>query len=188
MSILGSQDDKNARLNKIFQDNLHDMYIFALSRMHNPDEANEVIQLASVKFLEIFDEKSHIPDDKLKTYLFDIIASRCKNYWRDSKRRLDFITRNIINFEPEAPPLEDQIFGEIDADIIRQCIRELPDEYEKFFRLSDDPNITPQMLADILNVKPSSLRMIRSRARKLLKEACEAKGVEVTVGAKRRKK
>lgn len=185
---MGGKDDRDARLDKIFQDNIHDMYKFALSRMQDPDKADEVLQRASVKFLEIFDEKSHIPDDKLKTYLFDIIATRCKNYWRDDKRRLNFITRNIINFEPETPPLEDQIFGEIDAEIIQQCIRELPDEYEKFFRLSDDPDITPQMLAEILNVKPSSLRMIQSGARKLLKEACEAKGVEVTVGAKRRKK
>lgn len=178
------QDDRNARLEKIFQDNLQDMYKFALSRLHDKEAADEVIQTAALKFLQLFDAKSHIPDGKLKVYLFDIIDTRSKNYWRDSKRRQSLFKRNIIHFEPETLPLEDYVFGELDAEIIRECIHELPDEYVKFFRLSDDPYITPDMLAEILEVKPSSLRMIRSRARKLLKEACKAKGVEVKTRGK----
>lgn len=178
------QDDRNARLEKIFLDNLQDMYKFALSRMHDKDAADEVIQIASLKFLELFNEKGHIPDDKLRVYLFDIISTRSKNYWRDNKRRQNFMARNIIEFEPETLPLEDYVFAEFDAETIRECIQELPEEYVKFFRLSDDPYITQEMLAEILDVKPSSLRMIRSRARKLLKEACKAKGVEVKTRGK----
>lgn len=185
---MGSQDDRNTRLEKIFIDNMQGMYRFALSRMHDPEEAAEVVQTAALKFLTIFDEKSHIPDKKLRAYLFDIVDTRCKNHKRDDKRRWNFAIRNIINFEPLTPPLEDQVFGKIDAEIIRECIEELPDEYAKYLRLSADPYITPKILAEILEVKPSSLRMIRSRARKMLKEACDAKGVEVAAGAGQKKK
>lgn len=41
------------------------MYAFAMSLMRNKEAADEVIQTAALKFLELFDEKSHIPDDKL---------------------------------------------------------------------------------------------------------------------------
>lgn len=179
------QDDKDARLERIFRENLPAMYAFAMSLMRNKEAADEVIQTAALKFLELFDEKSHIPDDKLRIYLFDIISTRSKNYWRDNKRRQTFLARNIIQFEPETLPLEDYVFGEFDAEIIRECMRELPEEYAQYLRLSEEPYITPDMLAGILNVKTSSLRMIRSRARKLLKEACEAKGVEVKQRGKR---
>ena len=186
MAALKHQDDKNARLEKIFRDNLPDMYAFAMSLTHNKEMADEVIQSASLKFLLLFDEKSHIPDEKLRVYLFEIIDT--KSNWRDNKRRQTLFARNIIYFEPETLPLEDYVFGELDAEIISECIQELPEEYAKFLRLSDDPYITPNMLAELLEVKPSSLRMIRSRARKLLKEACRAKGVEVEIRGKRSKK
>lgn len=105
------------------------MYAFAMSLMRNKEAADEVIQTAALKFLELFDEKSHIPDDKLRIYLFDIISTRSKNYWRDNKRRQTFLARNIIQFEPETLPLEDYVFGEFDAETIRECMRELPEEY-----------------------------------------------------------
>lgn len=188
MDMLKHQDDKDTRLERIFQENLPAMYAFAMSLLRDKDAADEVIQIAALKFLELFDEKGHIPDDKLRVYLFDIISTRSKNYWRDNKRRQIFATRNIVNFEPETLPLEDYVFAKFDAEIIRECIRELPEEYRQVIRLSDDSYITPDMLAEILDVKPGSLRMIRSRARKMLKEACEAKGVEVKLRGKRKNK
>lgn len=186
MAALSLEEATRARLEAIFREYYQDLYRYAYSKIGNAHDAEDIVQLVALNFSRIYSERHFESDEKLKHYLMSILDGKIKNYWRDTARKGAHV--QTVDTLPERPTLtlEDEVFSRYDAELIRRCINELPERYGTYLRLALDPDSTPETIAEILGVKIDSLRSIASRARKLLKKACEAMEIEVGRDGKRK--
>lgn len=178
------RDEKDARLDQIVTDNQKLMYQIAYTRLRKKEDVDDVVQQAAVMFTKQYYKYEYYKDktdDEMRRLLAQITRRRVSVFLRDEGRRMGRIDQSGI--EPADIPwdnaLEDIVFGRIGAEMIRNTIRELPEEYATYLYLSTEMGLSPENIADVLQVKPNSLRMIACRARKMLREACESKGLEV---------
>lgn len=180
------EEKTRARLEAIFLTYYQDLYRYAYSKIKDAHDAEDIVQQVALNFSRIYSKRHFESDEKLKHYLLSILDDKIKNYWRDVNRKAALI--QTVDTLPEHPTLtlEDEVFSNYDAEIIRRCINELPERYGTYLKLALDPEVAPETIANILNVKPDTLRSIASRARKLLKKACEAMEIEVGGYGKRK--
>lgn len=180
------EEATRARLEAIFREYYQDLYRYACSKIRNADDAEDIVQQVALNFSRVYSKRHFESDEKLKHYLMSILDGKIKNYWRDTSRKEAHV--QTVDILPERPTLtlEDEVFSRFDAETISRCINELPKRYSTYLRLALDPEVDPETIAEILGVKIDSLRSIASRARKLLKKACEDMEIEVGRNGKRK--
>lgn len=180
------EEKTRARLEEIFLTYYQDLYRHAYSKVQNAHDAEDIVQQAALNFSRVYSERHFESDEKLKHYLMSILDDKIKNFWGDTARKAARI--QTVDTLPEYPTLtlEDEVFSNYDAKIICRCINELPERYGTYLKLALNPEVTPETIASILGVKTDTLRSIASRARKLLKKACEAMEIEVGGNGKRK--
>ena len=182
------KEDKDLRLERLMVEHYKTLYRIVSSRIYNTQNIQETVQNAVVMFTEKYYKEQYykrLSDEEMKRILYVITYRRTSNFLRDEGRRSKHI--DIYERELTSPSLEDEVFAKIDIQIICECIAELPEKYRTYFYYEIESELSQREIADLLGVKPDTLSSIASRARKLLKEACEARDVEVGKLGKRKK-
>ena len=180
------EEKTRARLQEIFQQYYQDLYKYAYSRIGNVQDAEDIVQQVALNFSRVYSKKHFASDKKLKRYLLSILDDKVKNHWRDTARKNAHIQTMDTLPERTTMTLEDEVFSKYNAELIFRCINELPERYSTYLMLALDPETTAEDIALVLNVKVDSLRSTASRAKKLLKKACEAHEIEVGRYGKRK--
>lgn len=188
---MNHQDEKDAWLDQIVTDNQKLMYQIAYTRLKKKEDVDDVVQQAAIMFTKQYYKYEYYKDktdDEMRRLLAQITRRRVSVFLRDEGRRMGWIDQSSMESAdiPWDDSLEEIVFGKIGAEMIRDTIRELPEEYATYLYLSAELGLSPENIADVLQVKPSSLRMIAYRARKMLRAACESKGLEVGNRGKRK--
>lgn len=179
------EEKTRARLEAIFQAYYQELYKFAISQVKNPHDAEDIVQQVAYNFSNVYSKKYFASDAKLKRYLLTILDNKIRNYWRDKKRENNRVTPTDTLPERLSITLEDEVFSKYNAELICRCINEMSGPYGTYLKLALDQE-TPEDIALVLNVKVSSLRSYASRARDLLKKACEENEIEVGKYGKRK--
>ena len=183
------ENERQALLNAILNEKYNTMYKTAYQELRNAEDAKDVVQQTTLKFIRAFDRISKLTKDALKGYLYSILQNEIRNFKRDRFREKT-ISLEGLKTEPADPvSLEDHVFGKFGEKIVEECMLNLSPEYATYISMSMDENITTDMISISLGVKKDSLRMVASRAREELRKSCESKGVEVEgYGRKKRKR
>lgn len=178
------RDEKDARLDQVLLEAQAVMYKVAYKAIQKKEDADDVVQQAAMMFTEQYYRYRYyeqMSDEDMLRLIVRITKRRASAFLRDEGRRKSRIDQ--FSKEPADIPadisLEEMVFGKIGAEMIRETIKELPEEYATYLYLTTELNLPPIIVADVLQVKPNSLRMIAYRARKMLRDACESKGLEV---------
>jgi len=179
---LGSSEEKDIRLDELIRRNYKRIYRIAYSKLRNTEDAGDTTQNTFAMFVCQYDQKEYykdMSDEEMERLLTCIVLRRVANFMRDKVRKQAYPDEFIE--ELAGTSVEEVVFGEIGAEIIRESIKELPERYATYMYLAYEIDMSPEAIAGVLNVKTDSVRSIASRARKKLKKICEEKGVEVNL-------
>ncbi|RPH52510.1 MAG: sigma-70 family RNA polymerase sigma factor [Desulfobacteraceae bacterium] len=155
------------------------LYNFGLRMCRETRDAEDMVQETFLNVYRYLSDFRH--ESKFKTWLYRIAASVCIKKRRKSKfapqREIsleDFIPENIENIPDSLPywasePLEKLLNDEL-SDNIRKAILTLPEKYRIVLVLRDIEGFSTEETAQILNLKPASVKVRLHRARLFLKE------------------
>lgn len=138
------------------------VYRLALARLSSPADAEDVFQDVFLRYAE--KAPTLRDDDHLRAWLLRVTINRCRSLYRSAW------WKRIVPLEHArelaAPPPDDPALAE--------ALDRLPVRYRTVIHLSCHEHMDTQEIAELLDIKPVSVRSQLSRARamleKLLKE------------------
>jgi RNA polymerase sigma-70 factor (ECF subfamily) len=157
----------------------HKLYNFGLRMCNDARDAEDMVQdtfLNVYKYLKDFRHES-----KFRNWLYRVASSACIKKRRKSKfapqkeiSLEDFMPEDKENIPDSLPPwasepLEKVLNDEL-SDNIRNSILSLPEKYRIVLVLRDIEGFDTKETAQILNIKPASVKVRLHRARLFLKE------------------
>ena len=160
------------------------VYRFAVSRLGDPAEAEDVTQATFTTFIEAaprFEGRSRV-----RTWLFGILYKKIAEARRDEQRagQLEDIDEVVEKrFAPDGRwaqpprPVDARLY---DAEIrggIEECLEDLPTKQRMAFILREVQEFESKEICKILEVTVTNLGVLLYRARNRLRECLEAKGV-----------
>lgn len=169
------------QITRIYQEQAQKLFRYGYTVLHDEAEAADMVQQSVLEFMEIYHRLPVMSEDKLRGYLF--IVMRNNLYDACAKRKKSVFLEDISAKVQEGESVEDIVLGNISAEIIRNGIGKLPPRYAAYIQLAYLDELDKPLIADILKVKPDSLRMMDVRAKRCLKEICE-KELEVITDAR----
>lgn len=138
------------------------VYRVALSNCKNSADAQDAVQNTFVKLL-----KSDIEfkdDEHIKRWLIRVTVNECRNMWRSFwKRNIDYMEE--IKIEPQ--------FETQEKSDLYYAVMGLSLKYRAAVHLYYYEDYSIKEIADILNVKETTIQTRLMRARKILKQQLE---------------
>lgn len=150
---------------------------WALVMTGDPDEAEDVAQLVSMKMLrsmEGFDGRS-----KVTSWVYRITRNASLDHQQRKRRDRRLADRLGRLAEAAAPRLEDpldRIEMKTTLRLIRTLLRELPMRQREVFDLVELQGLKPREAAELLEMNPNTLRVHLLRARRRMRSDMLARG------------
>lgn len=129
--------------------------------------------LASDVFLYCYDHYDSYDPQKsaLSTWLFLIVNSRIKNYYRDTKSSVDI--DSVIGVIPDSGiDLDDCLYWEDVLKKVERAIQQLDERKQKIIRLRYFEEKTSDEISQIMGISPVNARVLLSRAISALEKSC----------------
>jgi RNA polymerase sigma-70 factor, ECF subfamily len=161
------------------------LYAFAMSRLHNEEIAEDLVQetlLAALQSQQNFSRNS-----SEKTWLTAILKNKIIDYYRHSSRQVSFATdeEEADFFDREgswhtspsdwnATPQDLLEQKEFQA-ILQECLANLPKNLSAVFTLREIEGLDSKEICEILNLSPNNLWVMLHRARLHLRQSIETK-------------
>ena len=185
--IMMIEDDDDRAFMEALYENYHRlMYHEIIKIVHDPWATEDLMQTTLVKLIEKVKELRQKNRNQLVNYIISACKNRAFNYLRDyAKKRGDTSLEEeweLPDFSKDGKRVEEQILRDCEMEEFSN-IWALLDERSRFVLESRYIlDMTPQEIAKDLNIKPESVRMALTRARKnackLMKEhSLEPNGV-----------
>lgn len=152
------------------------VYNIVYRMMNNVDDAYDLSQETFIKVyrqISSFDGKS-----KFSTWIYRIATNTCLDELRKRKGKETFSMNEMIESEDgqiisqyidESENTEDKILDKEQAQIIRQALSEVNENYRIIITLRDINNLSYDEIAQILNISLGTVKSRISRARKEMK-------------------
>lgn len=148
---------------------------FATRFVHQPEEAEEIVQNI---FLKLWEKKETFSVElSLKSYLFRAVYNHCSNHLSHNRIRdkyLSFSRQIFLKNEGLSDPVMDSLAYKELNDHITEAIERLPAECKKIFKMSRFDGLKYAEIAAQLNISIKTVETQISRAlqrlRKELKE------------------
>ena len=155
----------------VFYQSWHQKIVqYIRKKIGNPYDAEDI---ASEVFLYCLDHYDNYDPQKssLSTWLFLIVNSRIKNYYRDSKDCVDL--DSIIGFVPDdRVDLDDCLYWEDVFKKVELAIEQLDERKRKIIKLKYFEEKTGEEIAEIMGITPVNARVLLSRAINVLEKNC----------------
>lgn len=139
------------------------------------DIAEDAEDVVSDIFLYCYQHYADYDPQKssLTTWLYLIVNSRLKNYYRDHVTYTDFET--VSNITPDdGLDLDQGVYLEQLHDFIMNSIKSLPERQQTIIILRYFKNCTSEEIAEKLGITPGNVRVLLSRALNKLSSANKA--------------
>ena len=139
------------------------LYEFILSRVHNADDADDILQDV---FLKIHENLSSIRDeDRITSWIFQVTRNAIINHYRDlKKQRISFTTDTDVLEDPDPHANNIDISG-----WLRPFMARLPEKYQQALLLTELGDMSQVELAKQLGISISAAKMRVHRGRLQLK-------------------
>lgn len=139
------------------------MLNISLRIVNNTEEAEDVLQES---FVAAFQQIGKIRSDgEFGGYLKRTVINRSIDLIR--KRRIDFQSLDDARYIGEDPPEDD---GQYDINLLRECIRELPDGFRIVISLFIFEDYSHREIGQLLNITEGTSKSQYNRAKKKLAE------------------
>ena len=145
-----------------YEENYSKVLFYLVKKMPNRDDAED---LAGEVFLYCY---SHYDDfdptkSSIPTWLFLIVNSRLKNYYRDRREHVDIGEMENYLFE-EADEMDKAVYLEQLREKIAACLDKLPERQREIIVLRYFKELDYSAIADRLGMTTGNVRVVLSRA------------------------
>lgn len=140
------------------------LFGIARSYLDDPAVASDMVQDV---FLKLWNKRSELKIDDLRSYLFGMVRNRCMDHHRSKKQTDELHTAESIESGEEANhPIEAKQTGKQ----LNEMIRALSPQCRTVFLLVRFEGLPYKEVADILNISPKTVENHMGRALKVLRE------------------
>jgi RNA polymerase sigma-70 factor (ECF subfamily) len=141
------------------------LYRFIYYKVQNRQEAEDITQETYVKALSHL-QKSNIKIDKYISFLKTVSLNVIRDNWRKNKRHGTSVNLDAIN--PEETAIEDTSEAEAQRALVQDALSQLSGEQRKVVELRILKGYSTAEVAEMMNKKESSIRVLQFRALKAL--------------------
>lgn len=138
-------------------------------KISNLHDAEDLVEEAFIYCYNHFND--YDPEKSaFRTWLYIVIDSRIKNYYRDHKQNIDL--SELENVIPDLPEMEKAVYLEQVRACISRALQELPELQRKIVILKFFMNKTSNEIASALGLTPGNVRVLLSRTLKKMQDSC----------------
>lgn len=151
---------------EFYSDNFDRVLRYVQGKITSTEDAED---LTSEVFLYCFKHYDEYDPEKsaVTTWLYLIVNSRVKNYYRDHVTYADFETVSEI-MQDQSIDLDEGVYLEQLHNILMRAIRSLPERQQIIIKMSYFENYSSDEIARRLGLSPGNVRVLLSRALKKL--------------------
>jgi RNA polymerase sigma-70 factor (ECF subfamily) len=170
-------DEAFRKLVRVHYDRIHR---WALALTGDEDDADDVIQLALLKFYRTLQD--YRGQAQLTTWLYTILRSSAGELLRSSTRRSRLAEKASHLEVPEVrvPDPASTVAQERLAELALEFYRELPDRQREVFDLVDLQGYTPSEAAELMGARPVTVRSHLLHARRTIRSRLLQLSPEIT--------
>lgn len=153
-----------------YEENYKRVLFYIQKKIDNMEDAED---LASEIFLYCFTHYEEYDPDKssIITWLYMIVNSRIKNYYRDHKMHVDLDSMSGF-LQDESIDLDSGIFIEQLHNSLMTAIHKLPERQQNIVLMRYFEEKSSDEIAKIMNLSPGNVRVLLSRALDTLERYC----------------
>lgn len=153
-----------------YEENYKRVLFYIQKKIDNIEDAED---LASEVFLYCFTHYEEYNPDKssIITWLYMIVNSRIKNYYRDHKIHVDLDSLSGL-LQDESIDLDSGIFIEQLHNSLMKAIYKLPERQQNIVLMRYFEEKSSDEIAKIMNLSPGNVRVLLSRALDTLERYC----------------
>lgn len=152
------------------------LYRFAFRFLATKEEAEDAVQEI---FLKLWKMRDKLPEyNSIRAFTMTMTRNYCLDRLR--KRKLEFFDdTRIDDTRTSYMNLEDRLENMEKFRIVTNIIDSIPENYRSVIQLHDIDGYEYEEIADKLKIEVSNLRVILSRARKMVREKLKKKNYEM---------
>ncbi len=144
------------------------MYRYALSIVHEPETARDVVQDCLAKIWNIRNDLSKI--EKANAWAFRIVRNRCIEMLR--RDRYTDLDEKVVNLQV-SNPADQQAINTDQMDWLKGVLDTLPKKQREVFHLREVEELSYQEIAETCELTESDVKVNIHRARKKVKDAMQ---------------
>lgn len=164
---------------EFYQQYYQSTYGYVRKKINNAHDAED---LTCNAFLYCYDHYSEYDPQKasLATWLYLIVNSRIKNYYRDTKDMVDIETFENT-FHTEGSEIDNALIMDEQRNILAKAINTLPERHQAIVVMKFFYNKNSNEIALELGMTPVNVRASLARALKKLEKYCVEHGIEEVI-------
>ena len=144
------------------------MYRYALSIVHEPETARDVVQDCLTKIWSIRKDLDKV--EKVNAWAFRIVRNRCIEIMR--RNRYADLDEKVVNMRHTGTVEEQAITNDFISQL-KQVLKQLPGKQQEVFHLREVEDMSYQDIAETCGLSESDVKVNIHRARKKVKEAMQ---------------
>lgn len=152
---------------EIFREHKELMYHIASQYMKKQDEKEDIVQSALLRLIEHIEELRNKEPWYRAGYIVAVVKNVSLNVLKH-ERVIEQHEKPLDEFSPLEVPLDEILIQREERAWLKQIIRQMPEQEQILLGGRYILNRTDEELAQKLNCKPSSVRMLMTRARRHL--------------------
>lgn len=148
------------------------LFFYIYKRIGNREDAED---LAGEAFLYAYDHYGSFDPEKcaVSTWLYIIVNSRVKNYYRDHRSHINL--EDMENILPDdGDDMEKAVWLEQLRANLKEAVNSLPDKQREVIVMKYFQDLTHKEIAKALHTSEGNTRVILSRALDRLKDICKS--------------
>ena len=169
LSVLETDEDR-CQFEDIYRQYKNRMYKFAISILHNNEDAEDVVQQSFLTIANNFDKIKSFSCHEMNSYIVIIIRNTSINLYNKNKRNSERSTE----LDEQQTTVEVDFFNNIDYEHLVQIISGLPLIYKEILLLHYVEEFTVKQISAMLGISIDNVRKRTERAKKLLKAELES--------------
>lgn len=169
LSVLETDEDR-CQFEDIYRQYKNRMYKFAISILHNNEDAEDVVHQSFLTIANNFDKIKSFSCHEMNSYIVIIIRNTSINLYNKNKRNYERSTE----LDEQQTAVEVDFFNNIDYEHLVQIISGLPLIYKEVLLLHYVEEFTVKQISAMLGISIDNVRKRTERAKKLLKAELES--------------
>ncbi len=177
-----SQGDERAFMERLYIDHRRMMFAQAYQVLRDRAAAEEAVNEACMLIIRKIPELQAKSRCTLRSYLVSTVRNVAINAYNRRQREQDLCSGSSGEWIDELPsgdvPVETHLIRQEQIDAMDRALMALPEREREMLRMKYFDELTDAEIAPLFGVKPDSVRMILSRARKQVKALMGGEGYD----------
>lgn len=177
-AILLIEDESDRKYaEKLYAEHRHVMYVVAYSMLHNVSDTQDAIAQIMLNILPRSNDIKTLERYKLRAHIISTVKNVALTILARRKRERQLPYDDDETGYTETASAEDaNLSGIADADALARALAKLPERERQALYMKYSAEWTDAEIAQALNVRPDSVRVILSRARQHARAILESEG------------